>query len=65
MWPTGKANCLKKTTSSSPKCKLIQTDAFRFNNFVDCNIAEAWIGDTFRIFPGKYGEDMVGATRVT
>ena len=20
-------------------------------------MAEAWIGDTFRIFPGKYGED--------
>ena len=28
-----------------------------FNSFVDCNMAEAWIGDTFRIFPGKYGED--------
>lgn len=24
---------------------------------VDCNMAEAWVGDTFRIFPGKYGED--------
>ncbi len=22
-------------------------------------MAEAWIGDTFRIFPGKYGEDPV------
>ncbi len=20
-------------------------------------MAEAWVGDTFRIFPGKYGED--------
>ncbi len=28
-----------------------------FNSFVDCNMAEAWVGDTFRIFPGKYGED--------
>ncbi len=28
-----------------------------FKSFVDCNMAEAWIGDTFRIFPGKYGED--------
>ncbi len=43
----------------APKFKLIPTDTFRFNNFVDCNMAEAWIGDTFRIFPGKYGEDPV------
>lgn len=28
-----------------------------FKSFVDCNMAEAWVGDTFRIFPGKYGED--------
>lgn len=27
--------------------------------FVDCNMATAWIGDSFRIFPGKYGEDPV------
>lgn len=39
--------------------RLIDTDTFHFNNFVDCNMAEAWIGDTFRIFPGKYGEDPV------
>ena len=26
---------------------------------VDCNMAEAWIKDTFRIFSGKYGEDPV------
>ncbi|MEO0007259.1 MAG: hypothetical protein RJA20_1455 [Bacteroidota bacterium] len=42
-----------------PSFRLIQTDTFRFNNFVDCNMAAAWIGDTFRIFPGKYGEDPV------
>ena len=41
----------------TPKFKLIATDTFYFNSFVDCNMAEAWIGDTFRIFPGKYGED--------
>lgn len=36
----------------------VQTaDTVFFNSFVDCNMAEAWIGDTFRIFPGKYGED--------
>ncbi len=42
-----------------PSFRLIQTDTFRFNNFVDCNMAAAWVGDTFRIFPGKYGEDPV------
>lgn len=40
-----------------PGVTLTPGDTFRFNNFVDCNMAEAWIGDTFRIFPGKYGED--------
>lgn len=43
----------------TPAFRLMQTDTFHFNNFVDCNMAEAWIGDTFRIFPGKYGEDPV------
>jgi hypothetical protein len=42
-----------------PSFRLIQTDTFKFNNFVDCNMAAAWVGDTFRIFPGKYGEDPV------
>ncbi len=46
-----------QTTFVPPKFKLIPTDTFHFNSFVDCNMAEAWIGDTFRIFPGKYGED--------
>ena len=50
---------VEKTTFSSPKFRLIQTYTFRFNNFVDCNMAEAWIGDTFRISPGKYGEEPV------
>lgn len=40
-----------------PSFRLIETETFHFNSFVDCNMAEAWIGDTFRIFPGKYGED--------
>jgi len=44
-------------TSSAPKFKLLPADKITFNSFVDCNMAEAWIGDTFRIFPGKYGED--------
>ena len=41
-----------------PTFKLVPTkDTIYFNSFVDCNMAEAWVGDTFRIFPGKYGED--------
>lgn len=46
-------------TFEVPKFRLIETDTFHFNNFVDCNMAEVWIGDTLRIFPGKYGEDPV------
>ena len=42
-----------------PTFKLIETDTFFFNNFVDCNMAEVWVGDTLRIFPVKYGEDPV------
>ena len=41
----------------NPQFELIPSERFLFNSFVDCNMAEAWIGDTFRIFPGKYGED--------
>lgn len=42
-----------------PTFKLISTEKFLFNSFVDCNMAEVWVGDTFRIFPGKYGEDTL------
>src|SRR3954463_5519431 len=41
----------------NPRAVLTPTPKFLFNSFVDCNMAEAWIRDTFRIFPGKYGED--------
>jgi hypothetical protein len=41
----------------NPRFTLTPSDTFYFKSFVDCNMAEAWIGDTFRIFPGKYGED--------
>lgn len=41
----------------NPTAILIPGEKFYFNSFVDCNMAEAWVGDTFRIFPGKYGED--------
>ena len=47
-------NVQVKTT---PTFKLIPTPEFSFNNFVDCNMASVWVGDSFRIFPGKYGED--------
>jgi len=40
-----------------PKFKLIPGPKVSFNSFVDCNMAEAWVADTFRIFPGKYRED--------
>lgn len=46
-----------KESAAEPQFKLLAADTFYFNSFVDCNMAEAWIGDTFRIFPGKYGED--------
>ena len=49
LWQTKKATL--------PKAVLQKIATFHFNSFVDCNMAEAWIGDTFRIFPGKYGED--------
>lgn len=52
------AHSQSKTSSSfKPKLVLTPTDEFLFNSFVDCNMAEVWIKDTFRIFPGKYGED--------
>jgi hypothetical protein len=43
--------------TQTPKFKLIPTSKVSFNSFVDCNMAEVWVADTFRIFPGKYGED--------
>lgn len=49
--------CSRKPTQALPKFELKKTSPIYFNSFVDCNMAEAWIGDTFRIFPGKYGED--------
>lgn len=30
-----------------------------YGSFVDCNVAQAWVGDRLRIFTGKYGEDPV------
>ncbi len=56
------SGCSRKESdrpAAQPQFKLIASPKFLFNSFVDCNMAEAWIGDTFRIFPGKYGEDPV------
>ena len=52
-------NNTKHQNSAEPTFVLKDADTILFNSFVDCNMAEAWIGDTFRIFPGKYGEDTV------
>ncbi len=41
----------------APGIVLTPSEKFIFNSFVDCNMATVWVGDTFRIFPGKYGED--------
>ena len=51
--------CQQKEEDFIPTFKLVPSEKFVFKSFVDCNMAEAWIGDTFRIFPGKYGEDPV------
>ncbi len=39
--------------------RLHATERLTFQSFLDCNMATAWVGDSFRIFPGKYGEDPV------
>lgn len=49
-------NC-RTAVKPDPQAVLVPTDQFVFNSFVDCNMATVWVGDTFRIFPGKYGED--------
>jgi hypothetical protein len=50
-------SCRQNSITIYPSFRLEPVEKVRFNSFVDCNMAEAWIGDTFRIFPGKYGED--------
>ncbi|CAN5398011.1 hypothetical protein BH10BAC3_BH10BAC3_21410 [soil metagenome] len=42
---------------AAPSAVLNASEKFLFNSWVDCNMASVWVGDTFRIFPGKYGED--------
>ncbi len=50
-------SCKQNTDLFNPSFRLVPAEKIQFNSFVDCNMAEVWIGDTFRIFPGKYGED--------
>lgn len=50
-------NNIAAISAATPEAVLIPSEKFVFNSFVDCNMATVWIGDTFRIFPGKYGED--------
>ena len=45
------------TSLSQTTFKLLPAPKIKFNSLVDCNMAEVWVGDIFRIFPGKYGED--------
>lgn len=53
-------NCQNPQQAAQPPGFVLEpSDTFYFKSFVDCNMATAWIGDTFRIFPGKYGEDPV------
>jgi hypothetical protein len=47
----------KTNSKATPDVRLIPSPKFLFNSFVDCNMATVWVVDTFRIFPGKYGED--------
>src|SRR5581483_11437838 len=47
----------KSKTARLARFKLIPMERINFNSFVDCNMSEVWVADTFRIFPGKYGED--------
>jgi hypothetical protein len=50
----------KQQSLSPPSFKLIPAArTIHFKGVVDCNMAEAWIKDTFRIFSGKCGEDPV------
>lgn len=51
------SSCWYQDRTNNIKAVLVPVPKLYFNSFVDCNMAEAWIGDSFRIFPGKYGED--------
>jgi hypothetical protein len=52
-----KTGSKKNRGSKITRAVLVPSEKFLFNSFVDCNMATVWVKDTFRIFPGKYGED--------
>ena len=45
------------TKKSNLSIALQPAKPIYFKSFVDCNMAAVWVADSFRIFPGKYGED--------
>ena len=49
--------CSQQEVKKDLDFELSKAPTIYFKSFVDCNMAEVWVGDTFRIFPGKYGED--------
>ena len=49
--------CSQQEVKKDLDFELNKAPTIYFKSFVDCNMAEVWVGDTFRIFPGKYGED--------
>jgi hypothetical protein len=42
-----------------PRLVLNPAPRLVLGTFLDCTMAEAWVGAKLRIFPGKYGEDPV------
>ena len=49
--------CIQQSNKKNLDFELTKAPTIFFKSFVDCNMAEVWVGDTFRIFPGKFGED--------
>ena len=49
--------CTQQEIKREVDFELKKAPTIYFKSFVDCNMAEVWVGDTFRIFPGKFGED--------
>ena len=45
--------------NSPPRWRLEAAERLVYGSFVDCNVAQAWVGDRLRVFTGKYGEDPV------
>jgi hypothetical protein len=52
-------SCRLQSPSQSSFKLIPASKTIYFKGNVDCNMAETWIKDTFRIFSGKQGEDPV------